>query len=479
MGLEGHRLHVFFFPLLAHGHMIPTLDIARLFAARGAKITIATTPLNAPIFTWAIETSKAEINVEVYKFPAKEAGLPEGMENFEYVNTMEMATKFFKALEMLQETLEQLLMEFKPSCLVADLFFPWATDVADKFGIPRLVFHGTNFFCFCVAENLKLYEPHKNVASDDEVFVVPNLPDEIKLTRPQLPEHLLRDVETDLSKLVDRCIEAERKSFGVIMNSFCELESAYVDYYGKVRGRRVWPIGPVSLCNRKIEDKAQRGKKASVDEYECLQWLDSKEPNSVIYVCFGSITKFSAAQLHEIAMALEASGQPFIWVVRGSMDQEADDQEWLPKDFEKRVEGKGLIIRGWAPQVLILDHEATGGFVTHCGWNSTLEGIAAGVSMVTWPVFAEQFYNEKFVTQVLKTGIPVGVKQWSGVAVELAIVERDAIEKAVRQIMVGEEAEEIRDRAEKLREMAWRAVEEGGSSYWELSALIQELSCHA
>ncbi|GAB4852925.1 hypothetical protein Ancab_017122 [Ancistrocladus abbreviatus] len=360
MGLEGHRLHVFFFPLLAHGHMIPTLDTTRLFTARGAKITIATTPLNAPIFTKAIETSKAEINVKVYRFPAKEDGLPEGVENYEYVNSM------------------------------------------------------------------------------DEVFIVPNLPDEIKLTRVQLPENRRQDVETDLTRLVDRCKEAERKSFGVIMNSFYELESAYVDYYGKVRGRRAWPIGPVSLCNRNIEDKTQRGKKAYVDEYECLQWLDSKEPNSVIYVCFGSITKFSVAQLHEIAMALEASGQQFIWVVRGSMDQEADDQEGLPKDFEKRMEGK--------------DHQATGGFVTHCGWNSTLEGIAAGVSMVTWPIFAEQFYNEKLVTQVLKTGIPVGVKQWSGLEVEF-IVEQDAIEKAVKQIMVGKEAEEIRDRAEKLRDM--------------------------
>jgi hypothetical protein len=64
------------------------------------------------------------------------------------------------------------------------------------------------------------------------------------------------------------------------------------------------------------------------------------------------------------------------------------------------VEGKGLIIRGWAPQVLILDHEAVGGFVTHCGWNSTLEGVTAGVPMVTWPMFAEQFFNEKLVTQV-------------------------------------------------------------------------------
>jgi hypothetical protein len=102
----------------------------------------------------------------------------------------------------------------------------------------------------------------------------------------------------------------------------------------------------------------------------------------------------------EIAMGLEASGQQFIWVVRkGKNEEKKDREDWgVPKGFEKRMEGKGVIINGWAPQVLTLDHEAVGGFVTHCGWNSTLEGITAGVPMVTWPVFAELFYNEKLCT---------------------------------------------------------------------------------
>ena len=75
------------------------------------------------------------------------------------------------------------------------------------------------------------------------------------------------------------------------------------------------------------------------------------------------------------------------------------------------MKGKGLIIRGWAPQVLILDHEAVGGFMTHCGWNSTIESIAAGVPMVTWPLYAEQFCNEKLVKDVLKIGVDVGRKR--------------------------------------------------------------------
>ncbi|KAF7811001.1 scopoletin glucosyltransferase-like [Senna tora] len=137
------------------------------------------------------------------------------------------------------------------------------------------------------------------------------------------------------------------------------------------------------------------------------------------------------------------------------------------------MEGKGLIIRGWAPQVLILDHEAVGGFVTHCGWNSTLEGISAGVPMVTWPRSADQFYNEKFVTEVARIGVGVGAKKY--VESEEDNVKKEAIEKALKEIMEGEEAEEMRNRVKNFGKMAKQAMEEGGSSYLGFSALIEEL----
>ncbi|PQQ13823.1 UDP-glucose flavonoid 3-O-glucosyltransferase 7-like isoform X1 [Prunus yedoensis var. nudiflora] len=125
------------------------------------------------------------------------------------------------------------------------------------------------------------------------------------------------------------------------------------------------------------------------------------------------------------------------------------------------MEGKGLIIRGWAPQVLILEHQAIGAFVTHCGWNSILEGVSSGVPMITWPVSAEQFYNEKLATEILRIGVAVGSEKWASLVdvKKEASVKRDAIEKAVAQVMVGDEAEEIRSRARALGEMARRAVE--------------------
>uniref|UniRef100_A0A803L7H5 2-hydroxyflavanone C-glucosyltransferase n=1 Tax=Chenopodium quinoa TaxID=63459 RepID=A0A803L7H5_CHEQI len=175
-------------------------------------------------------------------------------------------------------------------------------------------------------------------------------------------------------------------------------------------------------------------------------------------------------------MGLEASNQGFIWVVRRNNNVnggEEEKNEWLPHEFGKRMEGKGLIIRGWAPQVLILDHEAIGAFVIHCGWNSTLEGVSCGVPMVTWPVFAEQFFNEKLVIEILKIGVSVGAKECNRVVER--IVKREDIKEAIRKVMVGEGALEIRNRAKKIKELATMAFEVDGSSYCNMQSLIHEL----
>ncbi|CAN1278408.1 Scopoletin glucosyltransferase [Linum perenne] len=193
------------------------------------------------------------------------------------------------------------------------------------------------------------------------------------------------------------------------------------------------PFGPLSLCNDTTLDKAERGDAAAaaIDGHECLSWLECREPNSVLYICFGSMS------------ALEASMQSFIWVVKKG---DKEKEEWLPEGFEKRMEGKGLIIRGWAPQVLILDHK---------------ESVAAGVPMVTWPLQSEQFINEKL---------------WSRNERKI-IVGREDIERAINQVMaVGEEAEEMRKRAMEMKEKAVKANEEGGSSYSDLKSLFEELA---
>ncbi|KAI9180154.1 hypothetical protein LWI28_001813 [Acer negundo] len=410
MSTEIPQLHVMFLPCLALGHMIPTLDMAKLFGARGVKTTTVTTPVNYPVFTKAIQRiSKdlaVQIGIKIIKFPCVEVGLPEGCENVDTIpkgeTNMEMTINFLKAVSMLQEPVEQLLSECKPNCLVADMFFTWANESATKFGIPRLLFNGSCSFYLCTTACMMLYEPYKHVSSDSEPFVVPGLPGHIKLTKKQLPEF-----------------------------NFYELEPTYADYCRNVLGKKLWHIGPLSLCNKNFEDKALRGKQSSIDENECLKWLNSKKPDSVVYICFGSGANFNSDQLMELAMGIEASGQDFIWVVR--------------KDHDKKVEDIGNE-EDWS----------------HC-WGA----------LVTWPLSADQFYNEKLVTQVLKIGVSVGVEEMRNMGVS---AKREAIEKALKEITVGDEAEEMKKRAKSLGLMARRAVEDGGSSCYDLNALIQELS---
>ncbi|KAG5062722.1 hypothetical protein JHK85_003905 [Glycine max] len=459
---------------MAHGHMIPLVDMAKLFAAKGVRTTIITTPLNAPIISKTIEQTKThqskEINIQTIKFPNVGVGLPEGCEHSDSVLSTDLFPIFLKATTLMQEPFEQLLLHQRPNCVVADWFFPWTTDSAAKFGIPRLVFHGISFFSLCATKIMSLYKPYNNTCSDSELFVIPNFPGEIKMTRLQVGNFHTKD-NVGHNSFWNEAEESEERSYGVVVNSFYELEKDYADHYRNVHGRKAWHIGPLSLCNRNKEEKIYRGKEASIDEHECLKWLDTQTTNSVVYVCFGSAVKFSDSQLLEIAMGLEASGQQFIWVVRKSIQEKGE--KWLPEGFEKRIEGKGLIIRGWAPQVLILEHEAIGAFVTHCGWNSTLEAVSAGVPMITWPVGAEQFFNEKLVTEVLKIGVPVGVKKWSYSGVDCC-AKWDVVEKAVKMVF-AKELEGMRKRAKVLAQMARRAVEEGGSSDSNLDVLIQEL----
>ncbi|XP_043708481.1 UDP-glucose flavonoid 3-O-glucosyltransferase 7-like [Telopea speciosissima] len=451
MGSETHKqFHAFFVPLMAQGHLIPMTDITRLFASRGVKVTILTTPSNASLFSNTIDRDVQlglDISVQLIPFPSVEARLPEGCENLSSTTSPSMTNNFSKALDLLQPPFEfKLLQQQHPAdCIISDMFFPWVTDSAIKLGILRFIFHGTSFFSCCVMDSIKRYAPHENLKSDSYPFIVPRLPDQIELTRSQVPE-----TKSEFAELLERVRKSEERSYGVLVNNFYELEPAYADHYKKVIGRTAWDIGPISLRNRDFADKAQRGNSSSynIDGHEyCLNWLDKKKSNLVLYVCFGSVTRFTASQLLEITMALDTSGHPFIWVVRS-------EEREIPEGFKERNEGKGLIIRDWAPQVLILDHPAVGGFVTHCGWNSTLESVSAGVPMITWPLFAEQFYNEKLVTQVLRIGVSVGANEWSGFVGErnAAAVKREDIETAVDQLMGGgEEAERMRSRATELK----------------------------
>ncbi|KAJ8754035.1 hypothetical protein K2173_001933 [Erythroxylum novogranatense] len=479
------QTHFVLIPFLSQGHIIPMIDIAKLLAQRNVIVTIFTTPLNAArnLSLDRAVRSGLPIHVVTVPFPATEAGLPEGCESVEILPLPSLTRNFVRALDMLHQPVELLFRKLtpSPSCLIADKTIPWTADLASKFHIPRLIFDGTSCFTALCSHNLhvsKVYE----TAHNSEPFLVPGLPDQIEFTRAQLPGYFNPGQHLDLKEFRDKVRATEAEAYGNLINSFEELEVDYVKAYKRVRGDKVWTVGPVSLCNTEELDKAQRGNKASTDENLCLKWLDSQEAGSVIYACLGSLNRMTPTQLVELGLALEASNRPFIWVIRGGHKKEEMDKWIIESGYEERVKGRSFLIRGWAPQVLILSHQAIGGFLTHCGWNSTLEGICAGLPMVTWPIFAEQFYNEKLVVQLLDIGVRVGAEvvvhigdeDKHGVLVKWKQI-RDAIDEVMSQ---EKEGEKRRERAMKLSKMAKKAVEAGGSSHLNINLLIDDIMQH-
>ncbi|GAV66017.1 UDPGT domain-containing protein [Cephalotus follicularis] len=483
MAPQNQLLHFIMLPHLAHGHMIPMIDMARLLAQRGLVVTLITTPLNAARFKAIIHRARdsgLQIQLLHVPFPFLDAGLPQGCESMDSLPSRDMVKNLIHGIGLLQTPIEQLLDQLQPhpSCIISDKNLPWTHYTAEKFGIPRLVFDGTSCFSLLCTHNIVATKVHERV-SQFEPFVVPYLPDRIEITKAQLPNAVNVGSSDMGGGIRSEIRDKELAAFGVVVNTFEELEPAYIEQFRKARGGKVWCIGPVSLCNKEDIDKAERGSKASIDENQCLKWLDSQETGSVIYACLGSLARLSVPQLIELGLGLEQSNRPFIWVIRAGSKSEELDKWILEESFEDRIIGRGLLIRGWAPQVLFLAHPAIAGFLTHCGWNSTLEGVCAGVPMITWPMFAEQFYNEKFIVQVVKIGVSLGCVlpvKWGEEENVGVWVKREMVKRAIEELMhEGEEGKQRRRRAKVLGEIARGAIEQGGSSYLNLTLLIQEI----
>lgn len=266
---------------------------------------------------------------------------------------------------------------------------------------------------------------------------------------------------------------------GDIINSCRELEGKFIDSLAKAKENTpLWAFGPFNMMPKSLDllSNSSSGNKSS--RHNSLEFLDKQDVNSVIFVSFGTTTTLSQEQVKELALGLEQSNHKFIWVIREAdkrVDMENSEERhekiMLPDGFEERVQGRGMVVRSWAPQLEILGHPSTGGFLSHCGWNSSMESISMGVPMAAMPVTVDQPYHTLLVTEVWKIG--VSVRSW---ARRKEIVPAAAIEKAVRTLIGTPEGEGMRQRAVELRDNIKNSASYGGLAHKEMESFISYIT---
>lgn len=260
---------------------------------------------------------------------------------------------------------------------------------------------------------------------------------------------------TDMQKYVFQLMvknnTSVKKTDWLLCNSTYDLEPAAFKL-----APQILPVGPLLSNHKYVKGMAHSSSSTST----CLKWLDQHQPRSVVYIAFGSSTILEPTQFVELALGLELCNRPFLWVVR-------TDNNDFPNGFLERVANNttsngGMVVK-WAPQEKVLGHTSIGCFVSHCGWNSTVEGVSSGVPFLCWPYFADQFVNQSYVCDVWRVGLGFDRD-------ENGVITRDEIRSKVERVMCDEE---IKGMVLELKKMAENSVKEGGSSTTNFKAFVE------
>ena len=345
-----------------------------------------------------------------------------------------------------------------PTALFVDIFGTPALDVADEFHMLKYV-----FVTSALPLALILYVPvlHKEVEGEYVVQKEPlRLPGCMPVRPADVVDPLLNRTKLEYRVFLQVGLEM-RQSDGVLVNTWEDLDTKTLKALREQEGYGSVPVYAVGPLVRPVKPSGLKSK--------LLDWLDEQPVESVIYISFGSAGVLSAQQITELAWGLELSRKRFIWVLRPPIkDKGGDALDYLPDGFLERTHNLGLVVTQWAPQSEILGHKSIGGFLSHCGWNSSLESILNGVPMITWPLYAEQKMNATMLAEEL--GVAVRPK----IAPTKGIVGREEIEMMVRKVMGDQEGKAMRASVKELKDSGEKACTEGGSSFNALAQLAKQ-----
>ncbi|KAI7755726.1 hypothetical protein M8C21_003167 [Ambrosia artemisiifolia] len=468
--------HVVCIPLPSQSHVKAMLKLAKLLHHKGLQITF--------------------VNTEFVHQLLLESGGPhslDGSPGFHFETIPDGVPRSSKdsitttRLLLLQSVETNLLAPFidlvtklpnPPTCIISDGFMSAFTiDAAQNLGIPVMM-----YWTFAACAIMGFYQINSLIEKGlaplkDESYLTNGYLDTVIEWVPGMEDICLKDFPmtwtTDANdKQLVFSKEAPQRSVKVphhIFHTFDELETSTIKALSSIYSR-VYTIGPLQLLLDQIPREKMQSESSSTHGYslwkeepECFQWLQSKEQNSVIYVNFGTTTEMSLNDVRELGWGLANSNHYFLWIIRSNLVE--GESAVLPPEFEEHINKRGFIA-SWCSQEKVLNHPSVGGFLTHCGWGSTIESLSAGVPMICWPFAWDQKTNRRSIC-----------KDW-GVGVEMGNeVKRDEVSRLVQELM-GERGHIMRNKAKEWKEKARVATSPNGSSSLNVDNIVKEIMMH-
>ncbi|KAM7520231.1 hypothetical protein LguiB_019193 [Lonicera macranthoides] len=466
--MENSKLHVVILVSPGMGHLIPDLLLANHLATHHIYVTllVVTTP-NSPAESLLIRPLLSSKLLHLVHMPPPDISAL--VDPTTAVVTL-ISIMMREAQPGIRAAISALSRQ--PDLLIVDLFGTEAWKIADEFKMAKYIYVPSTalFVALTTYCHVLDKEVDGQYVDQTEPLIIPGC----KPVRPEdVVDPMLDRNNQQYHEYVRMGTEYSRFD-GILLNTWEDLELTSLKALRDEKALLpvvkvpVYPIGPLTKPAEPADSKT-----------ELIEWLDEQPSESVIYVSFGSGGTLSAQQVTELAWGLELSRQRFIWVVHAPVEGAADGTyftsgngsdgtpEYLPSEFLTRTRNVGWVVTTWAPQVEILNHQSVGGFLTHCGWNSTLESIKGGVPMIAWPLYAEQRVNATMLAEEL------GVALRPAVLPTKKVVEREEVEKLVRGLMECKEGKEARERVKELIYSGEKALSKDGSSYKALCEVIE------
>ncbi|KAL1544432.1 beta-D-glucosyl crocetin beta-1,6-glucosyltransferase [Salvia divinorum] len=444
MDTSSKSIRVLMLPWLAHGHISPFLQLAKSLAKRNFVTYICSSQINIDHIREHL-SPKDSISIKLVDLQI--AATPDLPPHHHTTNGLppHLMVPLKRSLDQARPTFFTLLTTLKPDLVLYDFLMPWAPEeAAAAHNIPAVLFFPTG------AASVSLLAHHWLRDASDYPFPAIYF----RENEHEIFNRLVNSAgsDTDDHIRVQDCLR--RSSEIVLIKTFREIEGKYIDLLSELTQKKFVPVGPlVQELGKNVEKEG--------NEDMIVEWLDRRDRRSTVFASFGSEYFLSENEIEEIAHGLEMSGVGFVWVVRFPAGESKTMGEKLPEGFLERVIQRGMVVEGWAPQRRILSRASVGGFMSHCGWSSVMEGAYCGVPIIAVPMHLDQPLNARLVEEV---GIGEEV-----VRSRAGRLERGELARVVRKVVVEKSGERVRRRAE---EMSKRMRERGEA---EVDGVVEEV----